>query len=113
MDKTRKKTYIFIYSNDETIMKTFSQNKKRLLVGVFLAVALVFTTTASIAMPLYMDSSDMNSNECTQIVCEKCCLISVPELSGLQYEYSFSSYLDGALSSKPDSTPLPFEHPPQ
>lgn len=88
-------------------MKAFSQNKKHLLIAILLAVAFLFTSSASIAMPLHMD-------ECTnQTVCEKCCLISVPELSGLQYEYSFSAYPDVSLADRPDPAPLPFDHPPQ
>lgn len=82
--------------------------KKRFVIAMLLAVAFLFTSSFSMAMPLYMGDDCM-----TQTVCEKCCLISVPELSGLQYEYSFSSCLHDALSSKPDSIPLPFEHPPQ
>ena len=68
-------------------MKISSQNKKRLLIAIMLAVGFLFTSSTSIAMPLYM-----NSNECmVQTVCEKCCLISVPELSDMQVEYSFSA----------------------
>ena len=88
-------------------MKAFSHNKKRLLVAFLLAVGLLFSSSFSIAMPLYMDDCRVKT------VCEKCCLISVPELSGLKYEYSFSACPGNALVSKVDPVPLPFEHPPQ
>ena len=90
-------------------MKASSQNKKRLVVAILLAVGFLFASSTSIAMPLYMDS-----NECmVQTVCEKCCLVSVPELSGLQYEYSFSACPDMIPASMLDPVPLPFDHPPQ
>jgi len=90
-------------------MKTFSQNKKRLLVAIFLAVGFLFMSSTSMAMPLYMDS-----NECmVPSVCEKCCLISVPELSGLQYVYSVSVCPDSSSADLTDPIPLPFDHPPQ
>lgn len=97
-----------MYATDETIMKAFSHNnKKRLLIAVLLAVGFLFTSSASIAMPLQMD-------ECNaQTVCEKCCLISVPELSGVQAEYFFSACPDGVPASMPIPVPLPFDHPPQ
>jgi len=88
-------------------MKATPHNKKRLLVAVLLVVGFLLSSSASLAMPLFMD-------ECVgQTVCEKCCLISVPELSGLQYEYLFSACTGDALASEPDSIPLPFDHPPQ
>ena len=88
-------------------MRATSHNKKRLAIAILLAVGFLFMSSASIAMPLHMD-------ECTsQTICDKCCLISVPKLSGLQYEYSFSACTGDALASEPDSIPLPFDHPPQ
>ena len=94
---------------DEIIMKAFSHNKKRLLIAILLAVGFLFTSSTSMAMPLYM-----YSNECVgKTVCEKCCLISVPELSGLQYEYSFSACPDFSSADRADPDPLPFDHPPQ
>lgn len=90
-------------------MKASSQNIKCLVIAILVAVALLVTTSASIAMPLYMDS-----NECmVENVCEKCCLISSPELSSLQIEYSFSACLDLTPASMADPVPLPFDHPPQ
>lgn len=90
-------------------MKISSQNKKRLLIAILLAVGFLFASSTSIAMPLFMDS-----NECmAQTVCEKCCLISVPELSGVQVEYSFFPCPDATFATLPDPVPLPFDHPPQ
>ncbi len=90
-------------------MKASSQNKKRLLIAILLAVGFLLTSSASIAMPLYM-----NSDECmAQTVCEKCCLISVPELLGLQVEYFLSPCPDATFATLPDPVPLPFDHPPQ
>lgn len=107
MDKSQKEAYISSTITDETGMKVASHNKKRLLIAVLLAVGFLLSSSASLAMPLYMD-------ECSgQTVCEKCCLISVPELSGLQYEYSFSACTGDASASEPESMPLPFDHPPQ
>ena len=90
-------------------MKASSQNKKRLLIAILMAVGFLFASSTSMAMPLYMDA-----NECmVQAVCEKCCLVSVPELIGLQYEYSFSTCPDDTLVDMLDPVPLPFDHPPQ
>jgi hypothetical protein len=95
--------------NDETIMETCSQTKKRLVIVVFLVMGFLISSSISIAMPLYMDS-----DECMVVtVCEKCCLISVPELSGLQHEYSFSACPDRIQLFMSDPVPLPFDHPPQ
>jgi hypothetical protein len=82
-------------------------NKRRLLIAVILAMSFLFTSTYSFAMSLQMD-------ECNaQTVCEKCCLISTPELSGLQYEYSFSPCQTDSLAPTLDPIPLPVYHPPQ
>lgn len=87
-------------------MKTISHDKKRLVLAILLVVSFLFTSSASLAMEL-MD-------ECNaQTVCEKCCLISMPELSGLQYEYSFSACSDDVLADMPTPAPVPFDHPPQ
>lgn len=78
-----------------------------MVIAMLLAICFLFTSSASVAMPLYMDECD------AQTVCEKCCLISVPELSGLQYEYSFSACPDDASVDSPNPAPLPFDHPPK
>ena len=90
-------------------METCSQTKKRLVIVVFLVMGFLISSSISIAMPLYMDS-----DECMVVtVCEKCCLISTPELSGLQYEYSFSPCQTDSLAPTLDPIPLPVYHPPQ
>jgi hypothetical protein len=87
-------------------MKTISHDKKRLVLAILLVVSFLFASSASLAMEL-MD-------ECNaQTVCEKCCLISMPELSGLQYEYFFSACPDDVLTDMPTPAPVPFDHPPQ
>lgn len=87
-------------------MKTISHDKKRSVLAILLVVSFLFTSSASLAMEL-MDECN------TQTVCEKCCLISIPELSGLQYEYSFSACLADVSVDRPNPAPLPFDHPPQ
>ena len=87
-------------------MKTFSHNKSFLIVILMIAGFLI-TSSTSVAMPLHMD-------DCTvKTACENCCLISVPELSGLQCEYSLTDFLDITSANLPDPEPLPFDHPPQ
>jgi hypothetical protein len=88
-------------------MKTFSHDKKRLVIALFLAIGFLVSSSYAIAMPLQMDECN------SQTVCEKCCLISTPELSGLQYEYSFFACPHVALTSIADPIPLAFDHPPQ
>ncbi len=107
MDKSFKRVYIVSTVTDENSMKAFSHNQKRLAVALFLAICFMFTSSTAITMPLHMD-------DCTvKTACENCCIISVPELSGLQYEYSFTACPDDALADMPTPAPLPFDHPPQ
>lgn len=88
-------------------MNTFSYNKKRLVVALFLAICFLFTSSSAITMPLHMD-------DCTfKTACENCCTISVPELSGMQNEHSFSACPGDLLTDRPNPAPLPFDHPPQ
>jgi hypothetical protein len=87
-------------------MKTISPAKNRLAIAILLVVSFLFASSAPFAMPL-MD-------ECAaQTVCEKCCLISVPVVSGLQCEYSFSACPGDFAVDRPNPAPLPFDHPPQ
>jgi len=86
-----------------------ASNKKRLLIAILLAVGFLFTSSASVAMPIHMDAMDCE----VKSACDNCCLISVPELSGLQYEYSLSPCPDRTFATMPDPAPLPFDHPPQ
>ena len=73
-----------------------------------MVMSLLATASYSVAMPFIMGSSDCMTESTP---CDICCLMSQPDAKA-GFSVSLILLLESAPVCAPDSTPLPFYHPP-
>jgi hypothetical protein len=89
-------------------MSIQTPKNRRLLIAIIMMASLLASASYSVAMPLIMASAEC-AMETTP--CDMCCLMSQPDPL-TQNKVSLVLLLESYAIGIPDSTPLPFYHPP-
>ena len=90
-------------------MSIQTHKKRRLLIAIIMVVSLLASASYSVAMPLVMASAECAMDTTP---CDMCCLMSQPDALILNNKVSLVLLLESSTIENPDSTPLPFYHPP-